>query len=61
MFTFERVGGLVRHGLTTLGGYLAAKGYVDEGTANELVGAAMVIIGFVWSLAVKKPEPKATP
>lgn len=60
MFTFERVGGLVRHGLTTLGGYLVGKGYLDESTMLELVGAGMTIIGFLWSWW-NKPKPTATP
>lgn len=58
MLTFERVGGLVRHVLTTLGGYLVGKGYFDETTMTELVGAVMTIIGVAWSWRAK---PKATP
>ncbi len=55
MFNFEQVGGLVRHALTTLGGYMVAKGFVDEATMIELVGAAMTFIGFGWSWLIKKP------
>lgn len=55
MFTFEQVGGLIRHALTTLGGYLVAKGFVDEAMMMELVGAAMTFIGFAWSWINKKP------
>ena len=58
MLTFERVGGLIRHVLTTLGGYLVGKGYLDETTMMELVGAAMTILGVVWSWSSK---PKVAP
>lgn len=41
--------GLIRHLLTFAGGYLVAKGLLDEATMNEIAGAAMTIIGGIWS------------
>ena len=46
--------GLIRHGLTFLGGLLVAKGYVDAEMVQELVGAVMTLGGFVWSVLDKR-------
>ena len=46
--------GLIRHGLTFLGGLLVAKGYVDAEMVQEIVGAVMTLGGFVWSVLDKK-------
>lgn len=48
--------GLVRHALTVGGGYFIAKGTLDEGTVNEIVGAIMTLIGTSWSFV--SPEKK---
>ena len=48
--------GLIRHLLTAVGGYLVAKGWIDESTVSELVGAVLTIIGTVWS--ARAPEKK---
>jgi hypothetical protein len=41
---------LARNSLTTLGGYLAANGFLPDGTtAESFVGAAMVLLGVAWS------------
>lgn len=45
----ETILGLVRHALTFGGGYLVAKGYLDDASVNELVGAITAIVGIVWS------------
>lgn len=60
MFNFDQVSGLIRHALTTLGGYFAAKGFVDEGMVTEVVGAIMVLIGAAWSWGAKKPKKVTT-
>lgn len=52
--SWDKVSGLIRHVLTFAGGYLIAKGYVDEATLNEIVAAGMTIIGVVWSWGAKK-------
>lgn len=40
---------VVRHTLTTVGGILAAHGYLGGSTQEQFVSAAMVIIGVAWS------------
>jgi hypothetical protein len=50
----DQILGIVRHVLTFGGGYLVAKGIVDEATMLNVVGAAVTIIGAVWSIAQKK-------
>ena len=49
--------GIIRHVLTAAGGALTTKGYVDAGELELLVGAAITIIGVVWS-AVSKRKAK---
>lgn len=51
----EQLLGIVRHVLTFGGGYLVAKGIVDEATMLNVVGAAVTILGAVWSVMTKKP------
>ena len=51
---FEMLLGLIRHLLTFGGGWMVAKGFFDEATMNELVGAAMTVIGAIWSVVQKK-------
>ena len=48
--------GIVRHILTFGGGFLVTKGLADEGTVQEVVGALVTVIGFLWS--VFAPEKK---
>lgn len=50
----DQVLGIVRHVLTFGGGYLVAKGIVDEATMLNIVGAAVTIIGAAWSIMQKK-------
>jgi hypothetical protein len=50
----EAILGVVRHVLTFAGGYIAAKGIIDQAIVNEAVGALMTIIGIGWSIAQKK-------
>jgi uncharacterized protein YaaW (UPF0174 family) len=46
--------GLVRHGLTLAGGYLAAKGLLDPASVDTVVGALLTIAGAGWSIHSKK-------
>lgn len=46
--------GIVRHILTFAGGYVAAKGIVDQAMVNEAIGAIMTIVGIAWSVADKR-------
>jgi hypothetical protein len=45
--------GLVRHVLTLGGGYLAAKGHLDPGAVDTVVGAILAIVGAGWSIKSK--------
>lgn len=50
----EKVLGLVRHGLTFLGGLAVAKGLLDESLVVEVIGGLMTLIGSIWSISSKK-------
>lgn len=52
----EQTLGLVRHILTFVGGYVVAKGLVDDALVGELIGGIMTILGVAWSYAA--PEKK---
>lgn len=52
----ETVLGLIRHLLTFGGGFLVAKGYLDEASVSELVGALTTVIGVVWSGIAKSDK-----
>ena len=49
----EYITSLVRHGLTTVGGSLIAKGLITSAAFDQVVGAAVVIAGVVWSVVSK--------
>ena len=51
--TKEQILGIVRHGLTFIGGILIAKGLVDESTATEIVGGIITLAGTIWSIIEK--------
>jgi len=46
--------GIVRHVLTFAGGYLVAKGVLDESLFLEITSAAVSLAGLAWSLISKK-------
>jgi hypothetical protein len=48
------VNAVLRHLLTTVGGFAVAKGYVDSGTLETVVGAILTLVGVGWSLYDKK-------
>lgn len=50
----EQVLGIVRHGLTFVGGLLVTKGLLDAGMAQEVMGAVLTLVGAAWSVVVKK-------
>ena len=50
----EQIYGLIRHGLTILGGVLVTKGYIDADVFGESVGAILTLIGVVWSYKSKE-------
>lgn len=43
------LGPLVRHGLTTAGGWLVGQGVIDKSDTAAFVGGGMVVAGVVWS------------
>lgn len=51
--TKNQVLGIIRHALTFIGGILITKGIVDESTYLELSGAAITLIGGIWSVIDK--------
>ena len=46
--------GLVRHGLTFVGGVIVAGGLLDAGLWSELTGGLLTISGVVWSIISKR-------
>ena len=51
--TKEQILGIVRHGLTFIGGILIAKGLIDESTATEIIGGIITLAGTIWSVIEK--------
>lgn len=50
----EIINGLIRHALTAGGGILVAKGYLDAGQMDLIVGSLVTLIGVGWSIWAKK-------
>ena len=50
----EQIMGLVRHGLTFIGGILVAKGLASEGQVMDMVGMLMTFVGTLWSVLSNK-------
>lgn len=50
----ETIGGIVRHALTALGGYLVASGVLDPTQMETVVGAVVTVVGVVWSVWQKR-------
>lgn len=44
---------VIRHILTAVGGYFAAKGVVDHATVEAIVGGVVAAIGLGWSIVNK--------
>ena len=56
----DKILGIIRHGLTFLGGVLVTQGVIDDAIFTELFGAAMTLIGGIWSVVEKnKAEAEA--
>jgi len=41
---------LIRHGLTAAGGFLVARGLASSDQVAELAGAAVTLVGTIWSI-----------
>jgi hypothetical protein len=52
--TKEQIMGIIRHGLTFVGGILVMKGLVDNTMVSEIIGGIMTLTGAVWSIIDKK-------
>jgi hypothetical protein len=53
----EQIWGIVRTILAGLGGFAVAKGYVDDGTLQSVLGGAGVVFVAIWSWVAKKNTP----
>lgn len=51
--------GVLRHVLTFAGGFVVAKGWIDEGLVTELIGGVITLSGTVWSVIEKYKAPPA--
>ena len=49
----EYISSLVRHGLTSVGGSLVAKGLITATAFDQVIGAVIVLAGVLWSVASK--------
>jgi hypothetical protein len=56
----EKTLGIIRHGLTFLGGILVTQGLVDADLFLELSGAVMTLVGGIWSVLDKNKGEEAT-
>ena len=45
---------IIRHFLTFMGGVFVVRGMIDETIWTELSGAAMTLVGGIWSIIDKK-------
>ena len=52
----KKILGIVRHVLTTAGGWAVGQGYIDADLALQIVGVALAAIGALWSYF--SPEKK---
>jgi hypothetical protein len=57
MFTKDQILGFIRHALTLAGGSIVTNGLFTESEMLEAVGAAITLIGFIWSWYSKKNQP----
>lgn len=52
----ERAAGIVRHALTTLGGFLVGRGLITPDMVEPMIGIAMTAWGAIWSLIDKQAK-----
>lgn len=52
--TKEQIMGIIRHGLTFVGGIFIMKGLTDEPMVSEIIGGVMTLTGAIWSIVDKK-------
>lgn len=49
---------LARHLLTSIGGSLAAKGFIESSDVEPAAGAVLIITGLIWSVIQKRKAVK---
>lgn len=54
--TKEQIFGILRHTMTAVGGILIAKGFIGDVAWTELTGAALTLVGVVWSIVDKQKK-----
>jgi len=52
--TAEQIWGIVRTILAAIGGYIVAKGWIDNATVQSVIGALGTIFVAIWSVWAKK-------
>jgi len=52
----EELLGIVRHGLTFLGGIIITGGLLDAGLWAELSGGLLTVAGVIWSILDKRKK-----
>jgi len=52
---------LVRHALQALGGFLAARGYIDESMTDAFIGIGVNAFTLGWYLIERRLKRKPTP
>lgn len=52
----ETILGLIRHVLTFAGGYLVAKGHINDAGMQEAVAAIVSLVGIIWSALAKSDK-----
>lgn len=52
----EKTLGILRHALTFLGGIAITRGLIEESLLQEISGAALTLVGAVWSIISKKQK-----
>jgi hypothetical protein len=56
----EKTLGIIRHGLTFVGGVLVTQGVLDDALFAELFGAIMTVVGGIWSVVDKNKTKEVT-
>lgn len=54
--TKEELLGIVRHGLTFIGGIVITGGLIDSGLYSELSGGVLTLAGVIWSIIDKRKK-----
>ena len=50
----EQIMGIIRHGLTFVGGIFIMKGLASESVVSDIIGGVLTLTGAIWSIVDKK-------